>query len=180
MTSALMKLSCRLFLAFLFYFFCWEQRLSQSVNLFFVLIPLRVPSPLSSPPLGFLQNMHSSSNFPPPRLSASFHSSLSLSAYLTTMATGDVAALTGMRLIENNSVRRVGHARKSPHVCAVAGPPSLIDTIPWANTAVKGGTGGNVWTWEWKKKKTERCGGETAGCNDGDVDGEPCVTMELN
>lgn len=33
---------------------------------------------------------------------------------------------------------------------------------------------------ESEKKTPERCGGEMAGCNDGDVDGEPCVTMELN
>lgn len=126
MTTALMKLSrrlsflraktkpeCKSFFLFLFFF------LNSITSPLSCLHPHLVSSRTCTHHPIFL-----------PRLSVSFHSSLSLSAYLTTMATGDVAALTGMRLIENNSVQRVGHARKHAHVCTVAGPPSLIDTIP--------------------------------------------------
>ena len=94
----------------------WEQWLSSMYD-------SPIPSLLfyyqSFPPLppllGLVQNMHSSSNFPPlPCLSVSLHSSPSFSAYLTTMATGDVVALTGMCLIEDNRTQHM-HACRHTH-----------------------------------------------------------------
>lgn len=65
--------------------------------------------------LGLVQNMHSSSNFPPlPCLSVSLHSSPSFSSYLSTMATGDVGTLTGTGLTEDNRAR---HMRVCRHTC---------------------------------------------------------------
>lgn len=137
---------------------------SQSVDLFLVFISVRAPHPSlpspppqPSPPLGFLRNMHSSSNFPPPWPPASLHSSLSFSAYLTAMATGDVLARTQMRLRRITGcsafVRR--HVRRqSPHVCFVAELPSQNRTIPWANMAVKGGTERED-VWKWAREKRE-------------------------
>lgn len=59
--------------------------------------------------------------FLPHFLPVSLHSSLTFSAYLTTMATGDVLAYTEMRHTEKNGfVRRHVRRLQSPHACFVA------------------------------------------------------------
>lgn len=86
-----------------------------------------MPSPL----LGILQNMHSSSNFPPlPCLSVSLHSSPSFSAYLTTMATGDVVALTGMCPIEDNRVQHM-LVRRHIHPDARTHKHIVVGLLKW-------------------------------------------------
>lgn len=108
-----------------------------------------------------LLNLHSPSTFPPPCLSASLHSSLSFSAYLTTMATGDVLACTEMRHAEKTGlVCRRARRRQSPHVCFVA---ERHDPMSKHGRERKG-TGENVWKWGRKAWIT------VVARNDGDVD----------
>lgn len=127
--------------------------------------------------------MHSSSNFPllPCCLSLSLHSSPSFSAYLTTMATSDVVALTEPCLIEDNRakhmrVRRHTHTHPQTH-CGRT--PLMGETIQkYSKQARTMSDTEGVWKWE---KKKLRGVGERVKWNDRDVyRWEPRVTMELN